>query len=180
MTLKDGEGRRPIHVAIERNDVHALESFLALGSDVNQADESGKTPIFYAVAAGNREMINILLQQGADTNKQDEEGDNLLHVAATHCKVDALDDILQRTAIEVDSRDKYKWTPLHKSAWYGCKDVAKLLIERGANVNALTDTNMSPLIVAVGRRHRDVADILLQNEANPNIQPNNGWTALHR
>lgn len=51
------------------------------------------------------------------------------------------------------------------------------LIERGANVNA-TDKGMTPLYYAIDHRHFDVALLLLQRHADPNIVDEHGQTAL--
>ena len=37
------------------------------------------------------------------------------------------------------------WTPFHWSAWMGHKEVSKLLIEKGADVNTKTDDGHTPL-----------------------------------
>ena len=37
------------------------------------------------------------------------------------------------------------WTPLHWSAWIGHKEVSKLLIEKGADMNTKTDDGHTPL-----------------------------------
>ncbi|XP_014292492.1 putative ankyrin repeat protein RF_0381 isoform X2 [Halyomorpha halys] len=181
VNLKDNLGRYPIHVAIEKNDVATLKSILRLVDHVNHPDGSGKTPLFYAVAIGNQEMVDLLIENGADTKTRDNDGNTLLHVAAENCKIEILANLLELpTSTPVDVKDKYHWTPLHKSSWFGCKQEATLLLMKGAKVDALTDTNLTPLIMAIGRKHLAVAELLLQHKADPNIKPNNGWTALHR
>jgi ankyrin repeat protein len=57
---------------------------------------------------------------------------------------------------------KYGVTPLHIAAALGHKDVAELLISKGANVNATDNNNYSPLHYAIANGHKEVADLLRQ------------------
>ena len=66
----------------------------------------------------------------------------------------------------VNARDKLKRqgnglclnsrTPLHLACFFGSYDAAKLLIEYGANVNALAQDNVRPLAFAVMKNHIEI------------------------
>ena len=53
---------------------------------------------------------------------------------------------------DVNTKDKYEWTPLHQAAGYGHKEIAELLIANGADVNAKEEGGMTPLLVGTTRR----------------------------
>ena len=47
---------------------------------------------------------------------------------------------LIKEGVDVNSKDEDGWTPLHLAAYSGKKDVAKLLLDKGAEVTAtITD-----------------------------------------
>ena len=56
-------------------------------------------------------------------------------------------------------------TPLHNAAVYGHVDFAKVLIQNGADVSAVSKDNMTALHKAAKKRHVDVAKVLIQNGA---------------
>ncbi|KAK8826635.1 hypothetical protein WA538_006094 [Blastocystis sp. DL] len=69
----------------------------------------------------------------------------------------------------VNARDKLKRTPLHLACYFGSLEAARLLIEYGANVNALAQDNVRPLGFAVMKNHMDIVRLLLSNGAASGI-----------
>ena len=61
----------------------------------------------------------------------------------------------------------------------GAIDGAKALLEAGANVNDLLSDGQSALIVAIANAHWELAGILLDKGADPNLA-GAGWNALHQ
>lgn len=51
-------------------------------------------------------------------------------------------------------------TPLHLAALQGYKEIAALLISRGADVNARDSSNLSPLYYAIEYRYTELAELL--------------------
>lgn len=63
-------------------------------------------------------------------------------------------------------------TPLLKHARKGNYDICKLLIEKGADVNAENYENATPLFAAADGGHPEVVKLLLENGADPNHRGN--------
>ena len=63
---------------------------------------------------------------------------------------------------------KLKMTALHMAAAEGCDDVAKVLIQNGADVNA-EDKKTTALHWAAEKGHVDVVKVLIQNGADVNF-----------
>jgi ankyrin repeat protein len=58
--------------------------------------------------------------------------------------------------------------------------VAEALVKAGANVNASDDrSKITPLQYAAIKGNSELAMLLLENKANPNISGHEDWTALH-
>ena len=77
----------------------------------------------------------------------------------------------------MDSKDKNGWTALVWGAVKGQSEVAKILLDNGANVNSKDKKGFTALIVAVLAGQSEVAKILLDNGANPDLADSNGITA---
>ncbi|MDB4683904.1 ankyrin repeat domain-containing protein, partial [bacterium] len=61
---------------------------------------------------------------------------------------------------DVNAWDKYGSTPLHKAAIESHKEVAELLIGKGADVNAKAWGNATPLDGAIQWDRTEIADLL--------------------
>lgn len=69
------------------------------------------------------------------------------------------------------------WTPLMVAACYNSQKCAKLLIELGAEVNAMTKDGVTALMIAAGKGSKETVKILLDAGADKSIRANNGWMA---
>ena len=71
--------------------------------------------------------------------------------------------LLIEAGAEIESKTKYGYTALHLAAQYGHKLIIELLLERGANPNALTNVSIDywkkkPTILATFFKRLLVAD----------------------
>ena len=64
------------------------------------------------------------------------------------------------------------------AAGRGHADVAKLLLDKGADVNAKTGKGKTALMMAAENGHADIVHALLGKGADVNAKTSNGWTAL--
>lgn len=86
---------------------------------------------------------------------------------------------LLRQGADVQVKDAHGATPLLKAARYGYTEIAALLIEKGADVNAKDDAiGMTPLILAASRGHTDTTKLLIEKGADPNAKAKDGRTSL--
>ena len=85
-------------------------------------------------------------------------------------------EIFQFEGIVVDGENK---SALHIGAWKGYVDVVKVLIQEGADVNAVDEDKMTTLHVVAQYGHIDIVKLLIQNGADVNAVSKDGRTALH-
>jgi ankyrin repeat protein len=69
--------------------------------------------------------------------------------------------------------------PLHAAAMLGRKDIARLLVASGVDVNSADATGQTPLHYAALCGSREVAEILLTNHADANVRNSVGGSPLH-
>ena len=79
----------------------------------------------------------------------------------------------------VNKPDLIKQTPLHWAARSGRFEVCKLLIEKGADVNAKSNDGSTPLHWAAIKGQPRICKLLLDNGADVNAAESDGETALH-
>jgi ankyrin repeat protein len=104
-----------------------------------------------------------------------------LFEAASAGDLDRLTELLAVDPASIEQRSGDGFTALHLAAFFGRDEVARLLVSRGADVDArgrgwMTGT---PLHSAAAGRHAGVLDVLLEAGADPNARQSGGWTPLH-
>ena len=70
-------------------------------------------------------------------------------------------------------------TPLVLASREGDLDSAKFLVEKGANVNQVTEYGWSPLLVATNNRHYRLGEYLIEHGADVNLANKGSWTPLY-
>ncbi len=104
-----------------------------------------------------------------------------IHDAAAAGDINA---VKQHIAAGADVNENVLGTPLHWATVNGHKEVAELLIAKGADVNAKDAVGNTPLyntilFNAIVEVHKEIAELLIQNGADVNAQDKNGNTPLH-
>ncbi len=81
---------------------------------------------------------------------------------------------------EVRAKDNNGWTPLHYASYYNHIEIAKLLIERGTDVNAKGNGGgRTPLHVASTYNSIKIVELLIERGADVEAKDNDGWTPLY-
>lgn len=138
-----------------------------------------------AALRGDQQVIALLLKAGATLNDLP-KGSNALIAAIHHGDAATVSFLLDRGAdIETrspDSRDAHAdSTPLMWAVNSGFPDLVKLLLKRGAAVNAHDATGMTPLIYAAGAidcGNTEIIEALLAAGAEPQARTSEEDTAL--
>jgi ankyrin repeat protein len=94
-----------------------------------------------------------------------------------NCSVDVIRNLLDPDNIDIKEEGQ---TPLLLSIEKGRLDIAKLLIENGANTNVVTEAQESLLHIAVFKGYQEIVEFLInQNENLINLKMAGGFTPLH-
>ncbi|KAI5924010.1 ankyrin repeat-containing domain protein [Camillea tinctor] len=79
--------------------------------------------------------------------------------------------------VDLDARNTRERTPLFEAAWIGCVKIVKILIQKGANVEAIATGGWRPLHAAYD--NAAITRLLLEKEADPNLKNDSAETSLH-
>ena len=168
-------GKTPLHEAASGGHVEMVKLLLNRGAHVNATGGVCKTtPLHNARGQRRLEVVRCLLAKGADVNArykdptapiQEARGPTQLHDAAYDARLEEVRLLLDNGA-DVNAQDACGETPLHSASKaepserdglsaLDCQEesrrrcaVVRLLLERGANVNARDDRNNTPLALA--------------------------------
>ena len=135
------------------SDATHVQQLLDQGADVNARDGNGNTPLILAAELSNSAAIKVLLDKGAQVNAQADDGETALISALRGSSKDA--DLKERVA------------------------TAKLLLQRGANVQVSDARGMTPLMwAAEAPGGLLIVKWLLARGANVGVKDKRGMTAL--
>ena len=101
--------------------------------------------------------------------------------AATFGDIDRLRELLGGDATLVAARSPDDGTPLHFAAFFAQPAAARLLLERGAELEAVSPTfgNVTPLHSAAAGRSNEIVGALLEAGADPSARQSGGFAPLH-
>ena len=131
----------PLHRASQRGHLEIARVLLDHRADPNSLDFINETPLHRASQYGYPEVTRVLLERGADSNGNPVS--NVLRRTSEHRRPG-----VARIAHTSALRDP-RSTPLHLASQSGSLEVARLLLDNGADVNARNGGNKRPLDVAL-------------------------------
>ena len=99
--------------------------------------------------------IQYLNGMRIDLDEVNDDGVTLLHILSELNETKNIKCLLGKMQ-NIDPYDSYGQTPLHRACANSSFKAAKILIEHGADVNALTDNNDSPLTILASQKEQDI------------------------
>ena len=195
----DNNGETPLHFAASRGHLMVAQILIpSCSAEINSQNNEGSTPLFLALKNGRLNTAQLLLDHGADVRVCDNCRQTPLHLAVASGHVETAQTLLDHNA-EVNSPDNLGVTPLLSALQNGSPDIARLLLDRGADVTArsfgpTTDDDSqfiwrvslrkkkkdhgTPLHFAAAKGYLDIAQILLDRNADVNSRDDEGYTPL--
>ena len=185
VNAQDEAGFTSLATAVERRRTAQVSALLAHGAKLELAIKTGQTPLFLAAGYGNAEIVELLLKAGAKaTVVWAKDGSNALQRAANSGQgikeetgfekgkpsdYAAVVKLLLDAGLPVDRQEPQDgFTALHLAAGSGNVEAARLLLAKGAMVNAPSQDGRTPLHLAAGGSSIELVALLLDHQANIN------------
>ncbi|WP_341814053.1 MULTISPECIES: ankyrin repeat domain-containing protein [unclassified Wolbachia] len=156
-------GRKPIHIAAEKNYKDIIEFLLGKEVSVDDTSNYGWTPLHYTASKGCLEVAKFLIDKGASINAQNVYGREPIHIAAEHDNKNIIELLLNK-GVSVNEVDKDGWMSLHWASWNGHLNIIEYLVGKGANVNAKDRNGKTPLDLARDKGYNNVVEYLQQTQ----------------
>jgi len=156
--------------AAKAGDLGKVQSLLA-GNFLlaSQRLPNGESPLMAALYRGHHDVVAAIVASGVEID---------VFAAAA---LGRIEDLRREITDETVNDVAYDgWTPLHLAAFFGQADAARVLLDSGADVRAVSTNAMknTPLHAATAGRHADVALLLLEAGADPASVDAGGYTPL--
>ena len=140
----------------------------------------GISPLMLAAMNGHTQAVKLLIDMGSDINAQIETNRNTaLTLACFQGKADVVSLLLDRKA-NIEHRAKTGFTPLMEAASGGYENVGRVLIDKGADVNAppVPVSKETALTIASEKGHFKFVQLLIENGATIDVRNKKGYTPL--
>jgi ankyrin repeat protein len=175
---QDRRKNTPLHLAVTLGKASIVKVLLENMADINDTNNDGITPLYLAVKNKHEEIISTILSSGAriDPNKKDRSGTPLLNqiIRLGNEKVAIM---LVEKGAKVNARDDNNYSPLYWAATMGFSDLARLLIEKRADIYE-TNSDKNSLLHVV--KSGAIAGLLIDKGLKPDLLLNSlGRTPLH-
>ncbi|XP_064630971.1 fibronectin type 3 and ankyrin repeat domains 1 protein-like isoform X2 [Lineus longissimus] len=175
----DKYGFTALMQASQKGHKSVCELLISKGAYVDEPNESYKTALMLAAYSGRMEIVELLREHSAKYDTRDKGGSAPLHYAVDGSKLDVIRWMMEDGA-DVNITDNTSgWTPLMRvAAVTGNRDVAKLLINKGATVDHKDKDGKTALMVAVVNGHQPLVELLLDHKADIYVQNEYGKNAF--
>lgn len=170
--------------ASDNGHTEKVKLLLRKDANVNAKDKDGRTALMDAADGGHTEIVRLLLGKGADVNAKNNMGRTaLMYTAKGHKETPAevmrdiyvanksltgADILLTTAAYENGAHTEYI-TDI---------ETVKLLLEKGADVNARNKWGKTALMYAADEGHTDIVKLLVEKGADVDATGNDGKTAM--
>ena len=136
----------------------------------------GWSKLLIAAEKGDVEAIQSELAAGADINESDDDGWSALHLSALNAHTAAVEALIEHPEIDVNSRNKWKSTPLSLASAKGhYTSILALMKHQEIDINARAEYyGRTALIEAAKNGYLNVVELLVENGADVNSTDKTG------
>nr|XP_018670871.1 transient receptor potential cation channel subfamily A member 1 homolog [Ciona intestinalis] len=216
LNKKDGDRFTPLHYAARYNHLQMCRLLVSRGADIHAPGEDDVTALHlvakykpkkeridapdYDSSDGSSEddgreaqeanlkVLDFLIAAGVRVNGKDFYGLTALHHASVRGNLCCVKKLMDCKGIAIEATDKQQMTPLHIAAIYGHVDIARSLIDSGANIRCRDGDDGTPLQFAAAEGNLQIVKLILEHAKSESRgklsdmldeRDNDGNTALH-
>ncbi len=170
VNIQDSDNETPLHIAARQNNEDIINLLIFYRANVNVQNSIGETPLHIAIKQDNENITESLISNGANIdNKLD-----LLRKFTDKGCIKVVKLLIDNKGIDLNAKDENNKgnTLLHVAAEKNHEDIARLLIENGADIDAQNNNGYLPLDYAISCGSADIVQLLIDKGAKVNISDN--------
>ncbi|XP_031619747.1 serine/threonine-protein phosphatase 6 regulatory ankyrin repeat subunit B-like isoform X2 [Contarinia nasturtii] len=186
INAEDNDKRTPLHEAAQNYGIKMTTFLISHGANISAEDKDKKTPLHECAASifGRKNSTELLINRGANMNAEDKDKQTPLHVAAKWDRKKMAELLINWTENEDklnnETNINAEQLALFVAVENAHKEMVKLLISRGANINAEDKDKQTPLHVAARMGNKKVAELLISHGANINAEDKDKETPISK
>lgn len=158
--------------AIKAGDVARITSLIDADANVLAERANGATPVLFAIYHGKHDVARLIADRSAPLSFPE---------LCALGESDRAKAMLAADPSLLDSRSPDGFPALGLAIFFGHGELARFLIEQGADVNAAADNaqRVAPLHAAAATCDHETTRALLAHGADPHAKQQNDYTPLH-
>jgi ankyrin repeat protein len=175
LDVEFSSGRRSVHRHAQRGSLDIVCHLLDQGVDSKLIDKNKTTLMHYAVDSGNHALVGELIRRQVSVEGRTRINYRPLHWAVVNNDFAMVKILVECGKAKVNIKGNQTFivletrTPLYLAVEAGYHDIARYLVEHGADVNALADTsNNTAAVAAAARGEVEMLRFLLERGASAN------------
>jgi ankyrin repeat protein len=169
------DGSTALIYSSEEGQLQTVNLLLNAGARTNIRDDWGWTALLYAAARGDMDIVKSLIDHGADVN-----------IVTAYYPTDIgpprgqlfTNRVKALLGFDIFAPQEQAWTALILAAEFGQKDIAKVLLDAGANPHVCGMDGGSALMWAAGNGNREIVRMLLKKNARATGQKSPSQAAM--
>ncbi|KAF3938286.1 Ankyrin-1 [Dactylella cylindrospora] len=161
--LTDSQGRTALDWATARVQLEDMTLLIAHGADPNNMDVTGRTAVLHAVDSHNIPCLRLILEGGGNPNPKVPKGvfRSSPLTAAGFAGMPEMLKLLLMAGAEPNACNPEGLTALHSVARTKSVECALLLLEWGADLNAVSSNGRTPLTTAIMHNNHPVLKLFI-------------------
>lgn len=160
--------------AVNVDNASTVSELLGEGFDPNTVGEKGQVPLYLAMRDDSPKVATVLVAHPAiRIDAANAANETPVMMAALRGNLEWTQRLLERGA----AVNRAGWTPLHYAATSPEPKVVALLLDRGADIEAMSPNRTTPVMMAARYGNEASVDLLLARGANPRARNDRNMNA---
>ncbi len=169
-----------LNYAIIHGYYDMVKFMIETGAEINTKDDGNNSPLWMSIKYDQKEITELLLGNGADINKNEDRP--IVYQALYNEDLELAKELI-KNGVNVNAVTEDGEQAIHEASWQGWNDIIILLVNNGADINALVDNGFykgsSPLHFACEYGRTDTIMLLLDLGADITVRNSYKQTLLH-